>query len=239
MRSSKPRTRTDAPRAADLAAPHRLRAHAPRVVVLGCLLLLSALGVRVALAGPPPVAATARLNPALLSHAEEDALAEAFARAYATWDAERPEEHERAVQALAPELEPGAGIGLPPAGRSRVMWTAPVASARVRARESVVTVALADEDRPGLRYLAVPLVRDRAGALAVAGYPAWVGAPPVGQIGAPSLGDPAEHPALRRVVARFLANYLRGARENAQADLCPPPGCRCPPSASSSTSCSS
>jgi hypothetical protein len=199
----------------------RLRAHAPRAIVLGCLIVLAALGARVAVAGPPPAPPAPRLDPALFPHAEEDALAEAFARAYASWDAERPEEHERAVQTLAPELEPGGGVGLPPSGRGRVTWTAPVAFARVRARESVVTVALGEEGRSGLRYLAVPVVRDAAGAPAIAGYPAWVGAPPIGRAGAPSLGDPIEDAALRRVLARFLANYLRGARENAGADLLP------------------
>ena len=91
VRSSKPSStvRTPLVRPTSLRLL-RLRAHAPRVVVLGCLVVLAALGAHGALAGPPPVRPAPTVDPALVSHAEEDALAEAFARAYASWDAERP-----------------------------------------------------------------------------------------------------------------------------------------------------
>lgn len=198
----------------------RLGARLPRIAVLVVCAFFAVLGLRVALAGSPAAIAPPPADPALRPHGEEDSLAEAFTRAYLSFDADRPEAHARAVAALAPDLEQGGGLVLPSAGSSHVSWTAPVAFARTDADRAIVTVALATGTGVDLRYLAVPVTR-RAGALTVEDYPSFVGAPSR----APRRPEREEvevaDPALRAVAERFTANYLRGARQNAAADLAP------------------
>ena len=108
------------------------------------------------------------------------------------------------------------------AGSRRVSWTAATASspAGLRRWRVTVAVALAGEGM-GLRYLSVPVARDRAGGLVVDDYPALVGPPARADAGAPADAGELTDQALADVATRALGNYLRGAAGNLRADLLP------------------
>jgi hypothetical protein len=115
-------------------------------------------------------------------------------------------------------MEPDAGLRLPANGEQRVEW-AEVVQAREPIRgEHVYTVA-AQTDTEGLLYLTVSVVRQRDGRLALAGYPAFVGAPAASP--APSPGPLREvvDAALVTVVERALRNYLASSTVELAADL--------------------
>jgi hypothetical protein len=191
----------------------RLGARLPRVLIALFLLVMCVAGVRATLA--PAQLPRLSSRPTATVDQAAAAFAEAFARAYLSWDPARPELHERALaRYLSDELEPAAGVE--PARAQSVRWTA-VVGVRRRGERQLVTVA-ADTDA-GSYHLAVPVERDEHGLLAVVGYPALVGPPPV------ALDRPAEDEVevtdagLRSVCERALRNYLGGDREDLLADL--------------------
>jgi hypothetical protein len=148
-------------------------------------------------------------------------FAEAFARAYLSYDVADP--RARAVS-LAPfvsgELDEQAAVGLPLEGRRTVTWTATVGERRLRRGRVAVTVAVAVTGDPRLRLLAVTVARTADGRLAVAQPPALVGAPgPPAVAAVEEVEVEVEDGALRAVVRRALGNYLAGARANLRADL--------------------
>ena len=200
-----------------LAAARR-RALLPRRLVCVCAAALSVAGVRAIVSGPvAPVAAAGGPRAAVASQPAAG-FAEAFARAYLTWDALRPEAHAVALAPfLGPDLDVDAGLPVPVRGRSRVTWTATVAQTPTDRGRTVVTVAAALVGRSRLSYLAVP-VSTGGGGLAVADYPALVGRPAAAAINARA-GDDIDDQALATVVRRALSNYLSGETENLRADL--------------------
>ena len=173
MRSSKPSStvRTPVVRPTSLRLV-RLRAHAPRVVVLCSLVVLAALGARVALTGPAPP---------------------------------RPRRGSTLRSSLTPRRTPWPRPSPAPT---------PPGMPRAPARESVVTVALAEDDRRGLRYLAVPLARDDAGALASRAIPRWSGPRPWARRARPKRATPSR-------IAPCGASCLAAARLHTPAR---PPG---------------
>jgi Conjugative transposon protein TcpC len=193
----------------------RWRARAPRLLAGGCVALLALAGLRAAIA--PGAHAPAPVRAAAPPDLRAGAFAEAFARAYLTWDPEHPERREqRLVGFLARQVDVDAGME--PAGRraQHVDWTAVVGEQRTASRTTVVVAV----ERQGHRlYLAVPVERDARGFLAVAAYPALVGAPATD----PDLSTPTEQdvddPELRAVSERAVRNYLAGERRNLAADL--------------------
>jgi hypothetical protein len=82
----------------------------------------------------------------------------------------------------------------------------------------VYTVA-AQTDSAGLLYLSVSVVRGTDGKLALAGYPAFIGAPASTQAESPSRLREVEEPALQTVITRALRNYLARAESELAADL--------------------
>jgi hypothetical protein len=144
-----------------------------------------------------------------------------FARRYLSWEAQDPEARERA---LAPFVGSGidAGAGLqPPAGsEQQVQWTQIVQEREPQTGEHVYTVA-AQTDAQGLLYLTVSIVREAGGGLALAGYPALVGAPAFGpaQTSAEGRLRQVSEPALATVVQRALRNYLAGSASELASDL--------------------
>ena len=200
----------------------RLIARAPRVVFIGACTMLALAGLRTTITGgavpsAPPVAA------APVSGLGVTAFAEAFARAYLSYRGDDPAAHERAVAAFTTgDLDPGAGLEPPVTGSLRVSWTAAMASspAGLRRWRVTVAVALAGEGM-GLRYLSVPVARDRAGGLVVDDYPALVGPPARADAGASADAGDLTDQALADVATRALGNYLRGAAGNLRADLLP------------------
>jgi hypothetical protein len=193
---------------------------APGRVALIALLLLAAVGVKTTLAPratsappPPPPAAGAR-------GITEQGFAQAFARAYLSWDARRPDQHQQQVAAFLSEtLDADGGLQMPPRGDQRVVWTTPIQDQADAHGDRLITVAA--QTTRQLLYLAVPVHRTDRGFLVVPRYPALVG-PPVSDPGAP----PAEErevtdTALRAVAERAVTNFLAGQRANLLADLSP------------------
>jgi hypothetical protein len=186
------------------------------------LYALSAWGVlasaRYAIAPPRPV-----LRPAPKVQAPDRAaegFASLFARRYLSWNAAAPQAYQ---EALAPFLGEAvateAGVQLPAGGTQEAEWIQVVQERRGVRGERIYTLAC-QTDAAGLVYLTVGVVRESSGALALAGYPAFVGAP----ASSPAEGDAegftdVEDASLAAVVARALRNYLGGAGSELAADL--------------------
>jgi hypothetical protein len=198
----------------------RLGRELPRHLL--CVMSLAGLAAsaRYAIAPPrPPAAAPARVP------VERDVAAEGyavlFARRYLTWNAADPQASLRTLGAFVGSgIEPAAGLQLPPAGRQAVEWAEIVQVREPATSEHVYTVA-AQTDSAGLLYLSVGVLRTRQGSLALAGYPAFVGAPAAGP--APSSGRlrAVADAALASVVERALRNYLAASGAELAADLTP------------------
>jgi hypothetical protein len=143
-----------------------------------------------------------------------------FTRRYLTWDARDPQAREGALASyLGAGIEPGAGSQPPPGSEQAVRWAQVVQEREPQPGEHVYTVA-AQTDTAGLLYLTVSVTRTAAGSLALAGYPAFVGAPAAGpaQASAARLREVSE-PALGAVVERALRNYLADSATELAADL--------------------
>ena len=197
----------------------RLSGQAPRAAFIAALAILSFAGLVNVLRGSPEFAPLRAAEP--MRDLTAESFAEAFTRTYLTWDATRPERHERDVAAFTSEsLEPGAGLTPPASGAQEVTWTATVHDEQVPGNRRLVTVAA--RTRAGRDFhLSVPIRRDRRGLLAVSGYPALVGAPPADRA-SPRADEPdVEDTQLRAVVGRAIRNYLRLEGTNLRADLDP------------------
>ena len=145
------------------------------------------------------------------------AFAEAFARAYLEWDAEHPEEQQRAVSRFASTaLEPGAGFVPPDSGRQHVTWSRAIGAQR-RGGERLVTVVADTSNGPV--DLAVPVAQDRRGMLYVSRYPSLLGPSPADTTAEPSPEPPVDDGELRAVARRTVVNFLSGQRANLLADL--------------------
>jgi hypothetical protein len=141
-----------------------------------------------------------------------------ISRAYLSWDAADANAHVRALSRFIGD-QASTAEELPARGGERVLWAEPVQARPDGAGRQVVVVE-AQTDR-GLLYLAVP-VADQSRGWSVAGWPALVGAPAiVASDPTQDAGRPIGDAALRQVVARALANYLRGDASDLQADLDP------------------
>lgn len=194
----------------------RWSARAPRAVLLLALAAFCVAGIRAALRPPPAAPAPAHAVPAAIDTAA-DAFAQAFVRAYLTWDAAHPQVRERALRAqLAADLDPDAGVSLPPNSRQRVRWTIVEGSATATQGRRVVVAA---GTTGGEWHLAVDVAEGPGGTMAVAGYPALVGPPPADLTAAPPHQEDVGDPALLTVTRRVVANYLGRSRSNLAADL--------------------
>lgn len=202
----------------------RARAGAPRAAGILVLVLLSLAGLRAILLPPRPRVLVVRPQADLRTDpAARDAFAQAFARAYLTFDDGDVGAHDRAVDGF---LAPGAGLDgsvQPAAGRAqRVVWTAVAAhAANPPDGGELVVVAVALAGQAPLRYLSVPVASGDDGALAVDAPPALVAPPPRSERPAPGPGEEVGDDSLRTVVVRGLAAYLRASAGDLGADLKP------------------
>jgi hypothetical protein len=193
---------------------------APGTVASIALLVLAAVGVKATLAprtaSTPPAPAPAAGERDIT----EQGFAQAFARAYLSWDARRPDQHQRQVAAfLSKTLDGDGGLQLPPRGEERVVWTVAIQDQPDAHGDRVITVAA--QTTRQLLYLAVPVHRTGRGFLVVPRYPALVG-PPVSDPGAAPVEErDVSDGALRAVAERAVTNYLAGQRTNLLADLDP------------------
>jgi hypothetical protein len=196
----------------------RLSRSLPRYVMYGVAVWGLLASARYAIAPPRPV-----LPP--VAHVETpdlaaEGFATLFARRYLTWNAADPEAYRRELEPfLGANLEALAGVQLPRTGEERVQWAQVVQAREPSGGEHVYTVA-AQTDTAGLLYLTVSVVRKPGEGVALAGYPAFVGAP-----ASTAIENVVEHlhdvqePALQTVVKRALRNYLDASASELAADL--------------------
>jgi Conjugative transposon protein TcpC len=193
---------------------------APGTAVAVALLLLAAVGVKATLAPRAASTPAPRAPAAGVRDITEQGFAQAFARAYLSWDARNPDQHQRQVTAfLSDALDADGGLQMPPRGQQQVLWSAAIQDQTDAHGDRVITVAV--QTTRHLLYLAVPVHRTRRGFLVIPRYPALVG-PPVSDPGAaPAEERDVTDGALRAVAQRAVTNYLAGQRTNLLADLDP------------------
>lgn len=174
---------------------------------------------RFAIAPPRPVVQRVSAPSASLPDLGAEGFASLFAKRYLTWDSRDLEAHSLALAPFAGSwMEAGGGLQPPAGGEQKVQWTEVVQARATAPGEHVYTVA-AQTDSAGLLYLSVSVVRGTDGKLALAGYPAFVGAPASTQAESPGRLREVEEPALRTVLTRALRNYLARAESELAADL--------------------
>ncbi len=198
----------------------RLARELPRHLLQALATMGLLASARLAIDPPRPTLPAALLHRPAAADLSAEGYATLFARRYLTWEARAPQMRENAlVPYLGAGLEQGAGLQPPAASEQRVQWAQVVQEREPQAGEHVYTVA-AQTDTAGLLYLTVSVLRTSAG-LALAGYPAFVGAPASGPARAPGAAHLREvgEPALSAVVLRALRNYLADSATELAADL--------------------
>ncbi len=197
----------------------RLARELPRYLLQALALVGVLASARFAIAPPRPVLARGSTSGFVAPDRAAEGFATLFARAYLDWDSRDPEAQRLALTPFVGSwMEPGAGLQLPEGGEQQVQWTQVVQVRPLASGEQLYTVA-AQTDTAGLLYLNVGVVREADGALALAGYPAFVGAPAATGAAAPAHLHELEDPALETVVVRALRNYLGRAESELAADL--------------------
>jgi hypothetical protein len=196
----------------------RLAREAPRYLVCAASVAGLAASARFAIAPPRVTGAT----PTATAGDRQDLAAQGFAvlfvRRYLSWSAARPAGAESPLSNFAGSLEPDAGFVAPARGEQHVEWAEVVQSRTPAAGEHVYTIA-AQTDSAGLLYLSVAVTRDAHGALSLAGYPSFVGAPSNAPAGSPPRLREVADRALTTVVTRALRNYLADLPGELAADL--------------------
>lgn len=163
-------------------------------------------------AAPPP-------RPGSAPDLAAEGFAVRFVRSYLTWKGDEPALGGSALEGFGGvQMEPDLGLEVPPTGEQNVLWAEVVQSREPIAGTFVFTVA-AGTSTEGVRYLTVPVRRTATGRLALAGYPAFVGAPSSEPASLPSGLRDVSEPALELVVRRAIGNYLADAQGELAADL--------------------
>ncbi len=197
----------------------RLARELPRYLLCAAAMAGLAASARFALAPPAPNAPVATVRTSAPADRAAEAFAVLFSRRYLTWNAGEPQALERALEPfLGPGMEADAGLELPAGGEQRVEWAEVVQARALAPGEHMYTVA-AQTDTQGLVYMTVSVARTADGGLALAGYPAFVGAPASAPAQAPARLREVAEPALATVVQRALRNYLASSSSELAADL--------------------
>lgn len=149
---------------------------------------------------------------------EARAFAVRFARAYLTFSPKRPEAYRRAVASyFSDDLSDQAAAVLPPRGPgARIAWATVAREAFLGSSRALITVATAST-AGAVRYLSVPVARDRAGGLVVFDLPAFSAPPAKGTASVPesvTLTGPEAQP-IEDLAKRFLTAYLQGGDRGA------------------------
>ncbi len=197
----------------------RLARELPRYLLCATSVAGLAASARFAIAPPSPRLSDAAVRAPAPPDAAAEAYAALFARRYLTWSAAEPQASARALEPfLGPGMEADAGLQLPATGKQRVEWAEVVQAREPSPDEHVYTVA-AQTDTAGLLYLTVAVTRTASGGLALAGYPAFVGAPAAGPAQPAGRLREVSDPSLMTVVQRALRNYLAASAGELAADL--------------------
>jgi hypothetical protein len=197
----------------------RLARELPRYLLQGLAVAGVLASARFAIAPPRAVIVRASTPSSVPVDRAAEGFASLFARRYLTWDSRDPEAHRLALAPyLSSSMEAEAGLQPPESGEQQVQWTQVVQARPAAPDEHVYTVAV-QTDTGGLLYLTVGVVREADGSLALAGYPAFVGAPSATGAASPGRLREVEDPALETVVTRTLRNYLGRAESELAADL--------------------
>jgi len=197
----------------------RLARGLPRYLLCVASIAGLAASARFAIAPPTPHVTEAAASVPAAPEAAAEAYAVLFARRYLTWSSAEPQASARALEPfLGASMEADAGLELPAGGEQRVEWAEAVQARDPSPGVHVYTVA-AQTDTAGLLYLTVTVARTAGGALALAGYPAFVGAPAAGPAQLPRRMREVSDPSLTTVVQRALRNYLAASSGELAADL--------------------
>lgn len=197
----------------------RLARELPRYLLCALSLAGLAASARFAIAPPTSGPAAAAVPAPLPPDQAAEAYAALFARRYLTWNAAEPQASVRALEPfLGSGMETAAGLELPASGEQRVEWVEVVGAREPTPGEHVYTIAT-QTSGAGVLYLTVPVARTADGALALAGYPAFVGAPAAEAAHVPAHLREVNDPTLATVVARALRNYLAASSSELASDL--------------------
>ena len=188
------------------------------------LCVVAALGIAASarmLVDPPKAAPAAGAAIAPVQDRAAEAYAALFARRYLTWSGGEAAAEAKALETFGgAALEPAAGFVPAPTGSQRVSWVEVAQTREPQPGEHVYTLA-AETEPEGLLYLTVAVARTAGGALELAGYPAFVGAPVAVPARSGPRGRPVGDGQLEVVVKRAMTNYLAGAGPDLAADLTP------------------
>src|SRR3954454_3029609 len=200
------RPRRRLPRTVRPARTTRRVARVPSRIAIGALLVLAAVGVKASIA-PRTASVTAAAAPATDARdITAQGVAQAFTRAYLSWDARDPEHHQRQVAPfLSGSLDGDGGLQIPAHGKQQVLWSTAIQDQPDARRDRVITVAV--QTTRELLYLAVPIHRTERGFLVVRQSRSLVG-PPVSD---PAVA-PAEDPDVTDGGLRAVAQRAKGIR---------------------------
>jgi hypothetical protein len=197
----------------------RIAGAAPRLALFAACAVLCLAGVASILRGHKTIhetflSAGSRFDLAAAEFATE------FTRAYLTYRLEGLSEREQALSRFAnSSINQEAGVA--PGANQSVTWAQPIQEQLQPGGGEVVTVAAQTSAHPLPEYLAVQVARDSNGALAIAGYPAFVGPPAVSETYAAASHQSVGDSGLVATVTRLITNYLDDDTQDLQADLAP------------------
>lgn len=196
----------------------------PRLIFIGLIGLLSVIGVR-EIVTPRTVPTPPDIEVNVDQAAEQ--LAQRFAGAYLSSDVAHPGPRERELASMLPsDLDPTAGFS-PGRGSRRVTLTEVAQNQEALAGGRIIVVYTETDDGEHF-YLAVPVERATGGAMAISGYPSFVGPPTLTRSPTPERTE-LEDPEILEVARRALANYLAVSKRNLRADLAPEAEISLPP----------
>jgi hypothetical protein len=183
---------------------------------IGCLATVKAIMHPVT---PPPAPRPTVVHQ---DHAGQ-ALAERFATAYLSYDANQSDQRDLALAAITGDQSSQTDAFRAPERGSQQVTSAQVVQDQPAGRDTH-TYTVAAATRPiGTVYLAVTVQRTARGLLRVDGDPAIVGAPataPARPLDTAQL-DQVTDPKVKQTLTRALTNYLLAAKTNLAADLAP------------------
>lgn len=143
---------------------------------------------------------------------EARAFALRFTHAFLGGTSQRPDRYRRAVASFfAEDVRDQTAALLPSRGPgAKVAWATVARESALGRFRALITVAAASDGV--VRYLSVPIARDRAGGLVVTDLPALSAPPPLGAVDVPepvTLPDAQARP-ITDLVTRFLTAYVGG-----------------------------